>query len=398
MTRRHEAATPMASSWSARRTGRAGRSGALARGVGPARGGMRGSGPTRTASRGAFVLLALALVAARADAAPETSPRPLVRPIIAAEAPEPQATTPPRATLGLQAAPGPIDRPADPSGPPGPPSAAGSSFALGPSTALGPPDASGSLFPLDLRAPPGAEEALGPRSAAGLFVVLGPPDPASPVVAVSLRPEARPDDIVERARAARAAVLSPARIASPDASVRRATGASGAVCGSPSIVGQPLATIPGRLRGCGVAKPVRVTAVAGVRLSTPAVLDCRTARALAAWVEGGVRPAVGARGGGLEGLHVVAHYACRTRNNRPGAKISEHGRGRAIDIAALLLADGSRITVLRGWHRRGAGAILRAVHASACGPFGTVLGPDGDRFHQDHLHLDTTPRRRAYCR
>ncbi len=305
-------------------------------------GGLQGAGPARRARqaparaalRGAAALLALALALPEADAAPETSPRPPARP-------------------------GGLATGAD---------------------------------------APGAKAALGPGAAPGRLVVLGPPDPSSPVPTVSILPEARPDDIVERARAARAAVQSPARIAPPDASVRRAVGPAGALCGSRSILGEPLAAIPGRLEGCGVAEPVRVTAVDGVRLSTPAVMDCSTARALASWVEGSVQPAMGGRGGGVEAIEVAAHYACRPRNNRPGAKISEHGRGRAIDISAFLLADGSRMTVLKGWRRRGAGAILRALHAGACGPFGTVLGPEADRYHRDHLHLDTTPRRSAYCR
>ena len=370
--------------------------------------------PGRASPRlGLASILALVVCGALAEAAPETSPRPLARPAGLADAPGPRLASDPRPAPDPKAAPVPLARPADPSAGLDAEQAPGSLFALesrtapvpqampGPQAMPVPQAAPGPLLLLDPSPVPGSLFSLGRPPASGLPiapVVLGPPGPSDPVLTVSLHPEARPEDIVERARAARAALLSPARVAPPDASVRRATGPAGAICGSRSILGQPLAAIPGRLRGCGVAEPVRVTAVAGVRLSTPAVMDCGTARALGAWVEGSVRPAVGARGGGIEGLQVAAHYACRTRNNRPGAKISEHGRGRAIDIAALLLADGSRITVLKGWRRRGAGAILRAIHASACGPFGTVLGPDGDRFHQDHLHLDTTPRRSAYCR
>ena len=364
--------------------------------------------PGRTGARRPAAVLALAILAAGADAAPDASLRPFPRPAEGVEVPGWGAASGPEAASRPAAAPEPTGRPADPSPATLPSTGPGPTFGLdpqaapGPQAAADPQAAAGSLFVLDPGAGTGAEGFLDPvatsRPAAGLFVVLGPPDPASPVLTASIRPEARPDDILERARAARAALASPARVALPDASVRRATGALGAVCGSPAIVGEPLAAIPGRLGGCGVARPVRVRSVGGVRLSTPATMDCGTARALASWVEGSVRPAVGARGGGLEGLQVAAHYICRTRNNRPGAKISEHGRGRAIDISALMLADGSRITVLRGWRRRGAGAILRAIHAGACGPFGTVLGPDGDRHHQDHFHLDTTPRRRAICR
>jgi len=98
-------------------------------------------------------------------------------------------------------------------------------------------------------------------------------------------------------------------------------------------------------------------------------------------------------------LKVAAHYACRTRNSRKGARISEHGKGRAIDIAAFRLDNGDEISVLDDWNSSRKGRILRRLHASACGPFGTVLGPDSDRHHQDHFHFDTARHRNgSYCR
>ena len=104
-------------------------------------------------------------------------------------------------------------------------------------------------------------------------------------------------------------------------------------------------------------------------------------------------------GGGLSGLRVAAHYACRTRNHQPGALISEHGKGKAIDIAALQLRDGSEISVLDDWGQGPKGRVLRQVHRQACGPFGTVLGPESDRFHRDHFHFDTARHRGGpYCR
>ena len=44
-------------------------------------------------------------------------------------------------------------------------------------------------------------------------------------------------------------------------------------------------------------------------------------------------------------------------------------------------------------------AFLRAVHEGACKIFGTVLGPEANAAHRDHLHLDLVKRRSsAYCR
>jgi hypothetical protein len=204
-------------------------------------------------------------------------------------------------------------------------------------------------------------------------------------VARSLRPEPRPEDLVVPV----AAVAAP-RIAS----------ARGSVCGVPEIKGEAIADIPGRIAGCGVDDPVRVTSVSGVALAQSPTIDCTTAKALNDWVREGVIPAVGRTGGGVARINVIAHYSCRSRNNQPGAKISEHGKGHAIDIAGITLANGKTLTVLDDWRGGGAQArIIQAMHRTACGPFGTVLGPNSDRFHRDHLHVDTARYRGgAYCR
>lgn len=240
-----------------------------------------------------------------------------------------------------------------------------------------------------LRAPAAAGEAARTASVAGLFATV--PSPAVAGVARSLRPRTRPAVVArpDTRRVARTVALSQGRKV-----LRR-----GALCGDPDIQGAEIAAIAGRLRGCGVEAPVRVAAVAGVPLSQAATMDCTTAKALKGWVERGVVPAVGRMGGGVAGLRVVAHYACRPRNNQRGAKLSEHARGRAVDVAAITLVNGSEISVLKGWRDRRQGPVLRRMHAAACGPFGTVLGPDANRYHADHFHFDTARYRSgAYCR
>ena len=150
---------------------------------------------------------------------------------------------------------------------------------------------------------------------------------------------------------------------------------------------------------CGVPGPVVVTRVAGVALSRPSIMTCETAAALDTWVREGAKPAVGRRGGGLSELTVAAHYACRTRNSQRGARLSEHARGRAIDFSSFVMADGSRVTVLDGWSKPRDGDLLRRLHRSACGTFGTVLGPEADRHHRDHFHFDIARHRGGpYCR
>ncbi len=174
-------------------------------------------------------------------------------------------------------------------------------------------------------------------------------------------------------------------------------GGGGNVSTSAGLVAEKIGNVSGPGR-CGVRNALKVREVSGVRLSTPATLTPRAASALNGWVRSHAIPAVGRKGGGLVQIRVAAHYACRSRNSRPGGRLSEHASGNAIDISAFVLADGSRITVLEGWNGRDS-RLLRRLHRSACGPFGTVLGPNSDRFHRDHFHFDVASYRNGpYCR
>lgn len=175
---------------------------------------------------------------------------------------------------------------------------------------------------------------------------------------------------------------------------------AGTFCRDPRLVGHVMPTFANAGSGCGILEPVEISAAAGITFSAGAQLDCTTARAVADWIMGVVQPAardiLGTR---VTGLRVAGSYVCRTRNHIPGARLSEHARGRAIDISAFTTADGQRIDVQSGWRSGRSREFLRRVWQGACGAFGTVLGPDADRHHHDHLHLDTARYRTgAYCR
>lgn len=223
-----------------------------------------------------------------------------------------------------------------------------------------------------------------------------------------LRPQSRP--VSEQAVAEARMTPGALSFASPDHSIRpglrpesveqkafakRRARRQGAICGNLDIKGEEVGLVPGRISACGIEDAVRVRAVSGVALSQQSLMNCRTAEALNKWVSKGVKPAFGRRNP-VVSLRVAAHYACRTRNNLPGARISEHGKGNAIDISGFVLENGEVQTVLNDYKRRNAlGKSLRA----ACGTFGTVLGPNSDRFHRDHFHLDTARHRGGpYCR
>ena len=165
----------------------------------------------------------------------------------------------------------------------------------------------------------------------------------------------------------------------------------GAVCGVPAIKGEEIARIRSKVGGCGVEDPVMVISVSGVRLSQAATVDCSFAKALNSWVDEVAQPAFD---GKLVELQIAAHYICRSRNNVKGAKISEHGKGRAVDISAFILSNGKVLTVARDYNK-----LLRRIYKAGCSYFRTTLGPGSDGYHEDHFHFDSSARKGgAYCR
>ncbi|MBV7410458.1 extensin family protein [Maritimibacter sp. DP1N21-5] len=175
--------------------------------------------------------------------------------------------------------------------------------------------------------------------------------------------------------------------------------AGGSVCGRPEIKGVAIQPIPGKVAGCGLSEGVKVTSVSGIPLSTPITVDCQTAVTFNAWVAQALIPIVGRTGGGVREINIMASYACRPRNNQRGAKVSEHGKGHAVDFGGFTLANGVQVSVLKHWSDSQFGATMQALHKAACGPFGTVLGPRSDRYHQNHFHFDTARYRSgSYCR
>ena len=175
----------------------------------------------------------------------------------------------------------------------------------------------------------------------------------------------------------------------------------GMVCRDPRLFGERLPDIVevGAL-ACGIDDPVEVSRIGRVRLSQPIVTGCRTARRVADWLTGVAQPAARATlGAGIAGVEIMGSYACRRRNNAAGGHRSEHARGRAVDIGGFTLSDGRRVTIAADWGNGPEGDFLREVWRKGCGPFATVLGPEADRHHRDHFHLDTSPRGGdPYCR
>lgn len=151
--------------------------------------------------------------------------------------------------------------------------------------------------------------------------------------------------------------------------------------------------------GCRVRNAWRVHSLANVRFSQPATMNCGMVGPLTDWMNDIVQPAAqSAYGESVVGVDVAASYACRARNSKRGAKMSEHGFGNAFDVSGFVLEGGRKVTVARGWYGSSRDrAFLRAVHGESCHSFSTVLGPK-ERNHRDHFHLDMQRRRSGgYC-
>jgi hypothetical protein len=148
---------------------------------------------------------------------------------------------------------------------------------------------------------------------------------------------------------------------------------------------------------CGYADAVRLDpgGARRVALKPPGLgTSCPVAAALAIWEWDVVQPAALARfGQQVVRIDHFGSYNCRRMYGRDTGSFSEHATADAIDIAAFVLADGTRISVVADWSGGGKpAAFLRDVHDGACRLFATVLGPDYNAAHRDHFHLDQAER------
>jgi hypothetical protein len=134
--------------------------------------------------------------------------------------------------------------------------------------------------------------------------------------------------------------------------------------------------------------------VGPVEIKPAATLACPIVSALDRWIAHAVQPAaLRWFGQPVTEIRQISAYSCRGMNAQPGARISEHAFGNALDISSFTLADGRRITVKNGW--RGSPeeqGFLRDIQAAACEQFTTVLAPGSNRFHYDHIHVDLMRR------
>ena len=143
--------------------------------------------------------------------------------------------------------------------------------------------------------------------------------------------------------------------------------------------------------GCGLTGAVQLTDI-GVPV---------TGLGAVRWVRNAVAPAAyQLLGSELTRVDTFGSYACRNVVGSPAnaGRRSGHAVANAIDVAGFRLADGRRVTVLADWRSAdpAVGGFWQAVHRSACKRFGTVLSPDYNAAHANHLHLEDD--RATFCR
>lgn len=152
--------------------------------------------------------------------------------------------------------------------------------------------------------------------------------------------------------------------------------------------------------GCGIDEPVTISAIIRpdgrkISVASSGVMRCALAKEFATWAAGDFSTILEAGDRKIETIVTGSSYECRPRNRVAGAKISEHGRGNALDIRGVRFAGGGQALV-----GDKASPVPEALFTSACKTFATVLGPGSDGYHEDHMHIDLAARRPGshYCR
>jgi len=126
---------------------------------------------------------------------------------------------------------------------------------------------------------------------------------------------------------------------------------------------------------------------------------CPVAAALELWRSRSVEPA--ARkiyGSDVARFEHMGVYNCR-RIRGSSNNWSQHATGNAIDISAIVLEDGTRVSLISDWNGDANDArFLRQIRDGACEVFAVVLSPDYNVSHADHFHFDQGGNMLGVCR
>ncbi|MEO0063513.1 MAG: hypothetical protein RLZZ08_2073 [Pseudomonadota bacterium] len=169
--------------------------------------------------------------------------------------------------------------------------------------------------------------------------------------------------------------------------------------------GASFAALPDRYtgQGCSTLNTVQLSALhtdgAPLQIGNLGPVTCAVSQVFAGWAQFGAdRAARQIMGSPLSRIETFGSYSCR--NVAGTSRRSGHATAAAIDVSGFVLADGRRITVKGGWDGGSAAErqFLRTVQQSACKRFATVLGPQYNAAHADHLHLEGVLSGSGFCR
>ena len=151
------------------------------------------------------------------------------------------------------------------------------------------------------------------------------------------------------------------------------------------ISSQPVADSAGE---CPLSDVVRVRHFGSVALSSSFLASCPLALSSALFVARQAKPLTQSfMGSQLTRIEHLGSYACRNIYHRADARRSEHASAQAWDISGFQLADGRKVTVLRGWKDEKTAPWLRAMLNASCTYYGNGLGPEYNAAHANHFHL-----------
>jgi hypothetical protein len=115
---------------------------------------------------------------------------------------------------------------------------------------------------------------------------------------------------------------------------------------------------------CGAPAPMRLVSVGSnpqIAFSPPPALTCDMIAALHKWLERDVQPLARKHlGAPVVGVATMSSYSCRNAYGRARARLSEHGRVNALDVAGFVTARGQAAVVIADW-----GPIAREIAAQA---------------------------------
>ncbi|WP_371170200.1 extensin family protein [Aliiroseovarius sp. 2305UL8-7] len=150
---------------------------------------------------------------------------------------------------------------------------------------------------------------------------------------------------------------------------------------------------------CGISGRGRLSGLVAARLNSVET-RCATALRMAMWEHHVIQPAaLRILGTPVTEITQIGSYNCRMMRTSAGenGRWSSHAQANAIDITGVRLADGRRLTLLDDWDGSGPeAAFLHEIWRGSCDWFRLVLGPNYNRLHADHFHLENTGW--GYCR